>query len=135
NTLGGIELMTSNGEKIDPQLIDERRDFADGLRRVRMHQYAVRSGDTADLGYGLERTYLIVGVHNTDQEGLRRDGFADSIRVDHPRPIHRQIRHPQALLFQETTGIDRRRVLNRRGNNMVTFVSVGVGNTLEDGIV
>src|SRR4030095_11050419 len=37
NTLGGIELMTSNGQKIDAKLIDERGDFADGLRRVRMH--------------------------------------------------------------------------------------------------
>src|SRR5712691_5481121 len=135
NTLGGIKLMTSNGQKIDAKLIDERGDFADGLRRVRMHQHAMRPRDTADLGNGLERTYLVIGVHNTNQEGLGRDGFADSIRVDHPRPIHREIRHPQILLFQETAGIDRGRVLDRRGNNVVTSVSIGIGNSFQDGIV
>src|SRR5438067_1943998 len=99
DALGGIELMTSNGQKIDAKLVDERGDFADGLCRVRMRQHAMRTSDTADLGNGLERTYLIVGVHNTNQEGLGRDGFADIIRVDHARTVYREIRHPQALLL------------------------------------
>ena len=127
--------MTSNRQKIDPQLVHQRGDFADGLRCVRMHEHAMRTSDTADFGNGLERTYLVIGVHNTNQEGLGRDGFADIIRVDHPRPIHREIRHPQALLFQETAGVDRGRVLDRRGNNVVTSVSIGIGNSLQDSIV
>ena len=135
NTLGGIELMTSNGQKIDAKRIDERGDFADGLRCVRMHQHAMRMSDMADLGNRLERTYLVIGVHNTNQEGLGRDGFADIIRVDHPRSIHWEIRHLQTLLFQETAGVDRSRVLDRRGNNVVTSVSIGIGNSLQDGIV
>src|SRR5215475_14561570 len=95
----------------------------------------MRTRDTADLSNGLERTYLVIGVHNTNQEGLGRDGFADIIRVDHPRPIHWKIRHPQTLLFQKTTGIDRGRVLDRRGNNVMTSVSIGIGNAFQDSIV
>ena len=94
--------MTSNGQKIDAKRIDERGDFADGLRCVRMHQHAMCTSDMADLGNRLERTYLVIGVHNTNQEGLGRDGFADIIRVDHPCPIYREIRHLQTLLLQET---------------------------------
>jgi hypothetical protein len=127
--------MTSNRQKIDAKLIDERGNFADGLRRVRMHQHAMRTRDTADLGNGLERTYLVIGMHNTNQESLGRDGFADIFRVDHSRPIHREIRHQQTLLFQETAGVDRGRVLDRRGDNVVTSVSIGIGNSLQDGIV
>src|SRR5262245_26452687 len=77
NTLGGIEFMTSNGQKIDAKLIDERGNFSDGLRRVRMHQHTMRTSDPADLGNGLERTDLVISVHNTNQQGLGRDGFAD----------------------------------------------------------
>src|SRR5437870_5342197 len=135
NALGGIELMTSDGQKIDAKLIDERGDFADGLRRVRMRQHAMRTSDTADLGNGLERTYLIVGVHNTNQDGLGRDGFTDIIRVNHPCPIYWEIRHLQTLLFQETAGVDRGRVLDRRGDNVITSVPVGIGNSLQDSIV
>src|SRR5512145_465928 len=76
NTLGGIELMTSNRQKIDTKLIHECRDFTYGLRRVRMHQHAMRMSDTADLGNGLERSYLVIGMHNTNEERLGRDGFA-----------------------------------------------------------
>src|SRR5215831_5822090 len=135
NTLRGIELMTSNGQKIDAQFIDERGDFADGLRRVRMHQHTVCTSDTADLGNRLKRTYLVIGVHNTNQEGLGRNGFAHIIRVDHPCPIHRPIRHLQALLFQEPAWVDGGRVLDCRGNNVVTSVSIGIGNSLQDSVV
>src|SRR5712691_1383236 len=135
NTLGGIELMTSNGQKIDTKLIDERGDFAYGLRRVRMHQHTMRTSDTADLGNGLERTHLVIGVHNTNEEGLGRDGFADIIRIDHARPIHREIRHLQTLLFQETAEVEGGRVLDRRGNNVATSVSIGIGNSLQDSII
>ena len=109
-------------------------DFAYGLRRVRMQQHTMCTGHTTDLGNGLECTHLVISVQNTNREGLGRDGSAVIIRVDHPRPIHREIRHPQALLFQETAGVERGRVLNLRGNNMVTFMPVGVGHSLQDGI-
>src|SRR5262249_35116900 len=73
DALGGIELMTSNGQKINAKFIDACGDFANGLCRVRMHQHTMRTSDTADLGNGLERTHLVIGMHNTNQEGLRRD--------------------------------------------------------------
>ena len=119
NTLGGIDFMTGNGEKINAKFIHQRGDFADRLRRIRVQQHAMRPGDTADLGNGLERAHLVIGVHYANQQGLRGDGFADIVRVDHPGPIHREIRYPQALLFQETAGVDRGWMLDRRGNNVV----------------
>src|SRR5215471_4769033 len=122
NTLGSIELMTSNGQKIDTKLVDACRNFADGLRRVRMHQHALCTGDAADLSDRLERTHLVISVHNTDQDGLGRNGFADIIRVDHPRSIYWEIRYPHALLFQETARVDCGRMLDRGGNNVATSV-------------
>jgi hypothetical protein len=50
-----------------------------------VQQHSMRPGDTANLGNGLERTHLVIGVHNANQQGLRGDGFADGLRVDPSR--------------------------------------------------
>ena len=52
NTLGGIHFMTGNGEKINAKFIHQRGNFADGLRRIRVQQHAMRPGDTADSAMG-----------------------------------------------------------------------------------
>jgi hypothetical protein len=66
NALGSIHLVASNGEKIDPQIVDQRGDFPYGLGGVCVHQDAMLTRHMANLSNGLQRTDFVIGMHNAN---------------------------------------------------------------------
>jgi hypothetical protein len=127
--------MAGDRQKIDPKLINQCRNLPNRLRRVGVHQHPVLPRDAADLRDGLQRPNLVIGVHDANENGLRRDGSADIGGIDHAGAIYRYIGHPHTLLFEKTTGIDNRRMLDGGGDEVIPPVPVAVCDSLEDGVV
>ena len=74
DTLGCVDLMTGNRQKIDPKLFHTGGDFAHGLGRVRVHDNTIGLCKTGNLSDRLDRTHFVVGVHDRYKDGLRSDG-------------------------------------------------------------
>lgn len=59
--------MTGERERVDTKFVYVERYLARRLRRIGMRQRAIRPRQGGDLGHGLNRTHLVVGVHHQHQ--------------------------------------------------------------------
>src|SRR5439155_26121410 len=73
NTFRGVELVASDREQIDAELVDLGRDLSNRLRCVRMKADPMLPRDRADFLDRLDRADLVVGVHDADQDSAWRD--------------------------------------------------------------
>ena len=79
-----VELMPGGRQQIDIVIPDVHRDMPDCLDRVRMEEHLLLPAYGSDLPYGLDRTDLIVRVHDRHQAGVIPDGGRDFFRADDP---------------------------------------------------
>ena len=84
---------------------------------------------------GLIDADLVVGVHDGDQNRLRRDRLAHVLGIDAAVLLHRQIGHFVAVLFQALAGVQHRLVLDRLGDDVVALFAVHLGNALDHQVV
>ena len=73
---------------------------------------------------GLNRADLIVGLHDTDQNGRWADGALDIIDINHAVFVNRQVSHFKADRFQILADLDDCRMFNLRRDDMIAFVAV-----------
>ena len=73
--------------------------MSDRLDRVRVHQGTGTVNYLGYLLYGLNGSYLVVGVHYTDQEGLRSYGPPYILGVNHSVTVHRKKCDLKSTLF------------------------------------
>ena len=76
------------------------RNMADCLYSIHMKQHALLPADRTDLSYGLDRTDLIVRVHDSHQTGIVPDGFCRLLRNNQSILMHIQKGDLKALLLQ-----------------------------------
>src|SRR5262249_10312434 len=82
NTLGAVDLVGGNGEKVDIVLLHVHRDLAHGLNAIDGKNNAVFFGDLADFRDRIDRANFVVGVHDGDQNRLRRNRFTHFLGID-----------------------------------------------------
>ena len=82
HALGRVELVAGEAQEVDAQLAHVHPDLAGRLRRVRVHQDPALVGEARDLGDRLDRSDLVVRVHDADEDRLRGEGRRDVGRVD-----------------------------------------------------
>ena len=106
DALRGVKLVAGKREHVDVFVLDVDRDVADRLHRVGVEQDAVLFADRTDLGDGLDRTDLIVRVHDGHERRLVRDRSFQLFRDDDPVFMHVQISDREALFFQSRAGVE-----------------------------
>src|SRR5438067_9906644 len=83
-----INFMCAQREQIDPVSIYVHRDLADCLHRVAMKNDPLILGQPPDLGDGMNRADLVIGIHDRDQHRLVRDRPAHVIGINQPMVVY-----------------------------------------------
>ena len=104
--------MSGDGQEVDAEVVHAHRNLANGLGAIGVHQRAVSMGNLGDLGDGLDGTDLVVGVHDSDQQGIRADGVLHQPGVDHSVLVHGHKGHPKPLGFQPAADLGYRGVFD-----------------------
>src|SRR5678816_2083844 len=86
-----IELVSNDGQQIDTKLIDVYRNFAEGLRRVRVKADAMLPGNRANLRNWLNRADFVVGVHDGNQDRAWSNRATNIVGIDTAEAVDRQI--------------------------------------------
>ena len=73
DTLGAVELVGRQRQQVHAERAHVYRHLADGLHGVGVEQGAVASSDRGQVGDRLDGADLVVGVHDGDDGGLRRE--------------------------------------------------------------
>ena len=94
------------------------------------------ASDLADLGEGLNRADLVVGIHHGDEHSVLGEGPAHVIRIHQALTVNRQIGHPVAeRVGQLVAGVPDRVVLDRRGDDLSPWPTAGQGGAAERKVV
>ena len=95
--------------------------MADGLSCIGMENHAMIVRDLSNLFDGSNRTDLVVGGHDRDQNSLVRDGIFNLSRIDKAVLIDRQECHRLTSFLKMFAGIENRFVLGNAGDNVIAF--------------
>src|SRR6266849_7832482 len=135
DTFGSIDFVAGNREQVDVVLLDVYRDFADSLHAIDGKNNAVFLGDLADFRHRIDDANLIVGIHDGNKNGFRRNRFTHVFRVDAAIALHRKIGDFIAVLFEALAGIEHSFVLNGLRNDVIALLAVHLGDTLDHQVV
>lgn len=133
--LGRMELVARYRQEVHAQIVDARRDLPGALRRVGVHERAGRVGDGRDLGDGLNRPDLVVGVHHADEDGVGSDGAPDLLGVDAAQAIDPDHRDLRAQSLEELERLQHGGVLYRARDEVVAPGPVGEEHALQRVVV
>ncbi len=134
-TLRSVNLVGGDRQQVDIVLLHVHGNLADRLHAIDREDNAVFLGNLADFLDRIDDADLIVGVHDGDQNRLRRDRLADVLGIDAAIPLHRQIGHLIAVLFQPLARVQHRFVFNRLSDDVVALFAVHLGNALDHQVV
>jgi hypothetical protein len=130
-----VQLVTGDREQVDARPVDRGFNLADGLRSIGVHEHALRVGDPLDLRDRLDGADLVVGVHDANQDGARRQRAADIIGIDQACPVDRKVGDPGAQALEEATWRQDRRMLDLACDDMIGAVAPGEEDALQGQIV
>jgi hypothetical protein len=83
----------------------------------------------------LQNTNFIVGVHDADQDRLVGNGALEHLHIDSTVAHDREVGNAAALLFQVLAGIENRFVFRSRGDDVVAFFGIHLGDALDREVV
>src|SRR5262245_32190688 len=135
NTLGRVDLVAGNGEQVDAKAVQVSGNLSDRLCGVGMEQNSVLTCDTAYLGDRLDRAYLVVGVHEADQDGSGADRPSDIVCINPAKAVDGHNADLEAELRQEPARFDNCRMLDGAGDDVITLRLQRTGHALECEIV
>ena len=81
-------------------------------------------GQRRNLGDGLNGTYLVISVHNGDEQGVGANGRGDSVNCHTSRSIDGYIGDLEAPGLQILTDLNHCRMFDRRRNEVVAPVAI-----------
>ena len=115
--------MAGNRHEIDTKHINLGWYLAYRLRGICVKQNTGFMGDARAFLDGLDSADLVVGMHDADEDGSRRDRASQVVRIDLPGAIDRQVSDLRAYTFEKTAGFENRRMLNAGGDNMIALAA------------
>ncbi len=127
--------MGGEREQVDVLCLHIDRNIADCLHRISMEVYLVLPGDCTEFRDRFNRSDLIVGIHNRDQDCLVRDRLFQIRRINKPVLVNREVRDFKAFLFKKLAGMEHRMVLDLRCDDMVAPLPVRKRHPLDRPVV
>jgi hypothetical protein len=118
-SLGSIDLVPGQGEKIHPQPPDIEWYLPGSLDGVSMKRYTLRSGQFCDLWHGLYGAHVVIGQHYRDECSLVADRLTHGLGVYEAALIYWQIRDISASPLQRLTGVEYGRMFHRASDEMI----------------
>src|SRR5579862_1812322 len=92
-------------------------------------------GDSANLVDGLNNSRFIVGVHDDNENGIRRDRRFKLFRADRPIGLNWQISYPRSFFFKMFAGVKDRLMFCRCGNDMISLAGIGFAYSFDRKII
>ena len=136
DALGGVELVTGDGEQIDVELAHAAPAPCPPTaprRCERPHRTAWAS--SRELGDGLEHAGLVVRVHHRDERGVAVDGFPGRVDAGTSFAIDPDARDPVPVPLQPVARACGRRVLDARGDDVPAPLLERTGHATDREIV
>ncbi len=127
--------MGGQGEQVNAESIHAERDVPHRLHGIGVQIDAGFPCNFSDFGDWLNGAYLVVGVHDGNDDGFAGNRPAYVIGVNHTVPIHRQVGYLEPLSFQEVAGFQNGVVLNSRGDDMVALAIAGINGAFQRGVI
>src|ERR1043166_8665428 len=135
HALRRADLVTGDRQEIDAEIVDLGRNLPDGLRGIGMKEDATVVSDARARRDRLNGPDLVVGVHDADENGARRDRLAQIVGGDLSGVVDREIGHSRAEARKKTARRHDRRMFDRRRDDVITLVAEGEKNAFEPEIV
>jgi hypothetical protein len=135
DSLGSVEFVPRHRQQINTESIYIGCDLADGLRGIGMQQGAMLAGDPTYFFNRFDRANFIIGVHDADENGFRRDRAAQIVRIGPTVMIDGEIGHFGAEPLQKLACRDRCRVLDRACDDVIPLVLEREVHALEGEVV
>ena len=132
---GPYILCAGDRHEVDVLLDHVDGDFADGLGRVGVEDYAALVTELADFGDGLDDADFVVGEHDRDQDGLVVHGALEVFEIDEAVFLHRHVSDAVAVFLQALAGVEHGFVLGDRGDDVVALLAVHFGDALDGEVV
>ena len=131
DALRPVEEVRGRREEVHPHGLHVDRDLADRLGGVRVKQDPPVLREAAERGDRLDRSDLVVGEHDRDEDRPVRERRADRGDVDQAVGPHRHVRDPEPLPLEAPGDVEAGALLDDRGDEVVPLVAVCVGDALE----
>ena len=123
DSLGGVELVTRDGQHVDGNGLDVDLRLSGGLHRVRVEDRAVFPAYLRDLRDREESPRLVVRPHRGDELRALRGGElgAQLVEVDLPDAVHRQLHRLVSLRLEPPNGLEDGRMLDGSRDDLEVF--------------
>src|SRR5215469_16163539 len=83
----------------------------------------------------LDGSDLVIGMHDADEDGARRDGLTKVAWINAASAVDRQISHARTQAFEKATRFNDRRVLDLGGDDVIALVAQCEERALEGEII
>lgn len=137
DALGGVELVSADGNEVRAQRIRAERELQKRLYRVGVQQRlgAVLAQEPRDLRDGKDAAGLVVHEHHGDERRILAQRVRDLLRGDIPLTVGREIGDGIALLLQLTARLKHGAVLHGGGDDVLSDAAVLVGGKADGPVV
>src|SRR5215204_2863035 len=130
-----IELVARDRQKIDAQPLYVSRHLAERLCGVGMKEDTMLSHYPAQFRDRLNRSDLVVRMHDAGEDRSRRDGAPELARIDTPKSVNREIGHRRSERLQEAARGESGRMLDRAGDDVISLAPQGEERALDGEVV
>jgi len=98
NTLGSIDLVTTDAQEINVHLSHINGDLADSLGSIGVEENLLGTAKGSDLLDGLNDSDLVVDSHDRDQSGIGANGSLEVVHGDQAVLSNRKVGDIEALV-------------------------------------
>ena len=105
NTLGSVDLVSTDAQQINVHLCHVNGDLTDGLGSIGMEEDLLGAAEGSDLLEGLNDSDLIVNGHDRDQSCVGANGCLEVVHGDQAVLSNREVGDIEALVAQYTARI------------------------------
>ena len=124
DALGSVDLVTREGQRVDPEGVEVDGDLAKGLDSVDVERDPMLARDATDRRDRLKRPHLAVGVHDADGDRVGSDGAADVVRIDYPILVNADVGDVESLRLERLARSEHGVVLDARCDEVPLAASV-----------
>ena len=137
DALRAVDLMTARAQEVDPlllrtdRILPERLDRVDvehGFRSQLVHQFR-------DLRDRLDRSDLVINIHDRDQDRIRPQRLPQSLQIDDAAAVDRDSRHFVPFLLKGLHRLRDRVMLERRRHDVTSLVPQRAHRGADRGVV
>ena len=100
-----------------------------------MEEDSLFPGQPSHRGQVLNRTGLVVGMHDGDEDRVLTNRRVQVLKADQPLTVHRQVGHLESFLLQLLHGPQDRGMLDGGGDEVPPFLGVAGGDSPDGGVV